>query len=63
MLQVNTDLIVNKRRRQRRNIGTAGPNVKLEITSVSDQLRLGYNSTSYTDLRSDSAGGLLIKSW
>ena len=42
-------------------IGATSPGVKLEITSVSDQLRLGYNSTSYTDLRSDSAGGLLIK--
>jgi len=42
-------------------IGTTSPNKALEILSISDQLRLSYNASTYTDLRSDSAGGLLIK--
>ena len=42
-------------------IGTTSPAVKLEIISASDQLRLGYSSTNYSDIRSDSVGGLLIK--
>ncbi len=41
-------------------IGTTSPNKSLEILSTSEQLRLSYNSSTYSEFRSDSAGGLLI---
>lgn len=41
-------------------IGINSPNKALEIMSSSEQLRLSYNASTYTDLRCDSAGGLLI---
>jgi hypothetical protein len=41
-------------------IGTTSPNKLLELVSTGEQLRLSYNTSVYTDFRTDSAGGLLI---
>jgi hypothetical protein len=42
-------------------IGITNPSKSLHVVSTSEQLRLGYNlGTTYTDFRTDSAGGLLI---
>jgi hypothetical protein len=43
-------------------IGTLSPVKKLDIISISEQLRIAYDAsgTVYTDFRNDSAGGLLI---
>jgi hypothetical protein len=41
-------------------IGTSIPGRALEILSTSEQLRLSYNASTYTEMRTDSAGGLLI---
>ena len=41
-------------------IGTSSPNRALEILSTSTQLRLSYDATTYSEIRSDSSGGLLV---
>jgi hypothetical protein len=41
-------------------IGTTSPNKSLEVLNTAEQLRLSYASNTYTDFRTDSAGGLLI---
>ena len=41
-------------------IGTSSPNRALEILSTSTQLRLAYDATTYSEIRNDSSGGLLI---
>jgi hypothetical protein len=41
-------------------IGTSSPNRALEILSTSTQLRLSYDASVFSEIRSDSSGGLLI---
>ena len=42
-------------------MGTTTPMRKLDIVATGEQLRLSYDgSTTYTDFRNDSAGGLLV---
>ena len=42
-------------------IGITNPTRKLDIVATGEQLRLSYDgSTTYTDFRNDSAGGLLV---
>jgi hypothetical protein len=41
-------------------IGTSSPAKTLTVVNVSEQLRLSYGGSNFTDFRNDSAGGLLI---
>ena len=41
-------------------IGTSSPNRALEILNTSTQLRLSYDASTYSEIRSDSSGGLLV---
>jgi hypothetical protein len=44
-------------------IGTTVPGAKLDILSTSNQLRLSYSNSIYSDLQTTSSGNFCISSW